>query len=522
MMDMSDVYDVIVIGAGHNGLAAAALLGRRGRRVLVLERRDVVGGLSVGDEFHPGYRSAGLLHDVSGLPGELIDALKLEGHGLVLEEGPAAVFAPQIDGRGLLLRHDPADAFEEIAAHSKHDAESYGRYRAFVDRVGGFVRRLLMDGPPDVAADGFAGLADLLSRGIALRRLGRADMLELMRIVPMCVADWLGEWFESDVIRCVLAQPAIAGSFTGPWSPGTSAVLLRNESLAGRCVRGGAAAVIDALAAAARSHGVQIRTSAQVERIRVADGRVVGVTLAGGENVDAPVVASSCDAKRTFLQLMGADDVSAEFAGRIEAFRSRGVTAKVDLALNGPLRFGCRPELEVVHARIGETVDDLERAFDAVKYGRWSEAPMLDVYVPTVEHGDWAREGHSVVSVLAHYAPYELNGGWTDASGKRLGDAVVESLSRYAPDLIGCIVARRVLTPADIERRYGVTGGHLHHGELGLDQMLVRPCPEASRYATPIGGLYLCGGSSFPGGGVLGVCGWGAAGRVVKDEGRNS
>ncbi len=507
-------YDVVVIGAGHNGLAAAGVLANSGRKVLVVERCAHVGGLAVGDEFHPGYRSAGLLHETLGLSGELVDTLGLEAHGLVMGDGPA-VFAPQVEGAGVLLPHNHGDAFKEIAALSQPDAERYGEYRAFIARIAKFTRKVLLDGPPDVSAEGIAGLWSLASSGLALRRLGEKDMLELMRIVPMCVADWLGEWFETELIRCALAHTAVAGSFAGPRSPGTNAVLIRNETLGGRAARGGAAAVIDALASAARALGVEIRTSATVERISVSDDSVTGVTLVDGETIGAPVVAASCDPKRALLGLIGAGDVSEKLARAIGAFRTDGVTAKVDLALRRPMRFACRPSLDVTHARTAETMNEIERAFDAVKYGRFSDRPILDIYVPTMDCQDWAPSGHSVVSIIAHYAPYALKGGWSDVERERLGDVVVDALARYAPDVRDHIVARRVLTPVDIERRYGMSGGHIHHGEQGLDQLLVRPCLDCARYATPIRGLYLCGSGAHPGGGVMGAGGRNAAGRVL-------
>ncbi|MFQ5494849.1 MAG: phytoene desaturase family protein [Phycisphaerae bacterium] len=525
-------YDVLVIGGGHNGLTAGAMLAKRGRKVLVLERQERGGGLAVGDEFHPGCRAPGMLHDTTCVSPGVIDGLALEPCGLTLTTGTPAVFIPQRDGegqngsdrqtggsRGLILHHDPDLAAEEIAAHSPRDAERYAEYRAFFGRVGRFVNGLFRRRPPTMSG-GAGDLFELISRGVALRRLGRKDMLELLRVGPMCVADWLGEWFESELLRCALAAPAVDGMFAGPWSPGTSANLLRHEAMAGRAVIGGGPALIDALLASATQQGVEVRTSAEVERIRVSGGRVEGVTLAGGESIDAPIVACSCDPKQTFLKLVDPGCLTTKLREDIRSLRMRGTTAKVNLALSGPLRFACRPDYNAEHARIGGTLDEMERAFDAVKYGRMSRSPILDVYVSAVagpEHTAAlrpamppdssatppdAQDERTVVSIVAHFAPYDLADGWNDERRQQLGDSVVDRLSEYAPDLKSSIVGREILTPVDIERRYGVAGGHIHHGEHALDQMIVRPCPSCARYATPIDGLYLCGSGSHPGGGL--------------------
>ena len=514
-------YDVIVIGGGHNGLTTAALLAARGRKVVLLERRPVLGGLAVGDEFHPGFTAAGLLHDTSGLRGHLVEALDLARNGLALTAAPPAVFSPQDPNRGpgLLLHHDPARAAAEIEAHSAADVQRYGEYRAFIERIRSFAGRLFDTEPPALVGPA-ASTWLLLRRGLALRRLGRRDMMELLRIGPMCVADWLNECFETELLRCTLAAPALAGTSAGPWSPGTAANLLRLETMAGRAVGAGPAALIGALAEAARRRGVDVRLEAEVRHIRTAGGAVKGVTLSDGEPIDARVVASSCDPKQTFLDLLSPPAITPKLHHQISTLRCRGSTAKIDLALRGPLRFSCRPELEIEHARVAERIDDMERASDAIKYGRCSEIPVLDVYVPPPPPPPPGHDGEDrrVVSIVAHFAPHDLDSGWTDAARERLGDTAVATLARYAPDLPGRIIARRVLTPVDIERRYGVTGGHIHHVEHALDQMIVRPAPQCARYATPIRGLYLCGSGSHPGGGLTGAPGALAAAAVLRSR----
>jgi len=501
--DMSEKkYDAIVIGAGHNGLTAACLLAKRGRSVLVVERRDVVGGLCAGEEFHPGFRSPGVLHDTACVRAGVVDSLRLSEHGLD-RIAPPPVFLAEADGEGLLLSHDPAAAAAEIARHSERDADRYRDFHAFIARVRGVVAPLVNEVPPDpMNLDGLGALARMAQKALALRRLGRGDMMELLRVPPMCVGDWLGEWFETDLLKAGLAAPSIIGTWMGPWSPGTSANLLVWAATADRAVQGGPAALVESLSRCARDLGVEVRTGAKVTRIAVDTRAATGVVLAGGEELSAGAVLSSCDPKTTFLDLIAAADVGDSLERQVAIYRQRGTTAKVHLALNKGLEFSSRPGAAFEFARVGETLDGLEHAFDAVKYRAFSERPILDVFVPSVSNPGYAPAGQASVSLLVHFAPYQLQGGWDDDQRERLGDAAVAELERYAPGVSSSIVAREVLSPKDIEDRYGIRGGHVHHGEHALDQLLARPTLDTARYRTPIANLFLCGSGSHPGGGV--------------------
>jgi phytoene dehydrogenase-like protein len=511
----SGAYDAIVIGAGHNGLTAACMLAKGGRRVLVVERRDTAGGLCAGEEFHPGYHTAGLLHDTTGVRKWVVDALSLHEHGLSYAGGAFEVFAPQREGRGLLVSQDPGMSAGEIGVHSSKDAERYRAFLAFIGKVRGVVSDVMNEVPADWIDFGAGGVSTMFRQAMAIRRLGKRDMIELVRVMPMCVADWLNYWFESELLKSSLAAPAILGGWCGPWSPGTATNLLLWQCLAGYPVAGGPAAVAFALERAAKHLGVEIRTSAAVERIRVGKTRVKGIRLEDGDEIDAATVLASCDPKTTFLGLIEPHRISPKLEGRMRSWRTRGTTAKVNLALNKPLEFAGRPGEVFEYARTGEELDRMERAFDPVKYRERPEHPFLDIFVPSVSRPELAPDGHAVASILVHFVPYEYDAGWTDDEREKLGDAVVAELESYAPGVSQSIVAREVLTPLDIENRYGASGGHIYHGEHGLDQIAVRPSPETSRYATPVEGLYLCGAGAHPGGGVS--CAPGAlATRVIK------
>ena len=515
-MSESTAYDVIIIGAGHNGLTTAALLAKQGRSVLILERRNVIGGLAAGEEFHPGYQTAGLLHDTGQVRTRIVRALDLKSHGLEISPRRPSVLALDPAGRGMLVGGKDRRTAKEIRSCSTADADQYLRYRKFIKRIARFVNRIFDQLPP--AAEPLNGhpFWDLFKTGLMLRRLGKSTMLEFMRVAPMCVADWLNEWFENDCLKAALAVAGLTGSFAAPWSPGTAFNLLMWECSAVNSIKGGPRALIAALAKAAQSQGVEIRVESEVGKLQISGDQIKGVVLKGGESIEAPIVAASCDPRHTFLDLVPPDRIENRQQRRFQHIRGIGTTANVNLALNAQLVFKDRSAEKIMFARTGRRLDSIEKAFDACKYGQFAASPVLDIHVPTVSDPDLAPPGHSVVSILVHFVPYGLQPQWDRDQVEKLGHAVVATLEQYAPGVTGAIVAREVLSPVDLEARYGLVRGHIFHGEHALDQLILRPTPECARYHTPIKGLYLCGSGSHPGGGI--TCGPGAlaASVIVK------
>jgi phytoene dehydrogenase-like protein len=493
----------IVIGAGHNGLVAGILLAQAGRKVTIVEQCPVAGGLCAATELHSGYTVPGLLHDTTGVRRDVVDALGLSRFDLRFESETPSVLAAHSEHRGVVLHADPARSRDELEALHKGDGDAYAEWRGFLSRVRGFVARVLNERPPPMRPSSLAEFWSVGKTGLSLRRLGKADMLELLRVVPMCAADWLQEQFGDPLLPAALAAPAVTGAFLGPWAAGSAANLLLYESVRGAEVKGGPAALAAALRKAFEAAGGQIHFEAEVSRILVARGAVSGVQLAHGQTLEAPLVVAACDPKRALLDLVEPGVLPLNVEEQIGVVRMRGTTAGVNLALDGQISFRGREGERHARAVVADDVDDIERAFDAAKYRTCSKKPHLDVSVPSVGDASLAPGGKDVVSILAHFAPHDLEGGWTDEARARFGDAVVEVLEGAAPGTTGKILAREVLSPVDLEKRYGLTGGHIHHGEHALDQLLfMRPTPALARYKTPIEGLYLGGSGSHPSGGA--------------------
>jgi len=492
---MANTHDAIVIGAGASGLAAACLLSRAGRRVLVLEQRGIAGGASAPEEFHPGFRSPGVWHEARASR-RLMDILELESFGL-RQTSPAPFYAAG-DAGGMLVHRDPSLSRPDMERVSKRDAERYVAYRAFMDRIQAPIRRFLEEPPPRLFERSLGNAMPLLRQAWDLRRLGESTMLEVLRIAPMAVADALGEWFETPFLNAALAMPAVSSTFGGPWSPGTAANLLLHECASDVTVAGGPAAWVGALEKAARQRGVDIRVSQPVEEILVASGAVKGVR-AGGAEISATTVVSTLDPRRTFLCLIAPRQLPEVLEHRIRHYRGTGLTAILRLAVKGPVDFRGREGQPIARAFLSDNLDGLERSFDPAKYDDLPDTPSLDVYVPSIEDPSVAPSGHHVVSMQARAMSYRVKGGWTPDARIRAEQNILATFFHYAPSVEPRVVGAEFLSPFDLEERYGLVEGHLHHGDHAIDQILVRPAPECMDGTTPIQGLFLYGGGVHPG-----------------------
>ena len=508
--------DVVIVGAGHNGLVAANYLAKAGLRVVVAERSDRVGGACVTDEIAPRFKVSAAAY-VSGLfRPQIIEDLELRKFGLRQVAFDPQAFCPFPDGRHLLLWFDGERTAKEIAKFSKKDSIAYPKYEAMWADVYELVEPMLLAPPVPVAE-----LVSLLQGPEA------EDLLR--RLLFYSAEELLDEYFESDEVKAALANQSVIGHFSGPSAPGTAFTLAHNllGNLEGKVgawgfVIGGMGALPDALAAAARANGVQILLRSPVERIRSKDGRVTGVRLAGGRTIQAKAVMSTADPKRTFLQLMEPDQVPAEFRHAVEHIRMHGAAMKVNCALAELPRWSAAPQTPGPHhagsTYIGPSIDYVEDAFRDAKYGQPSEHPWLEVVTQSVLDPSVAPPGRHTLSIYVQYSPYHLASGSWDERKESYADRVIETLAEYAPNVPKAILARQVVSPLDLERRFGLTEAHQSHGEMGPDQFFsFRPVPGWANYRMPVKGLYLCGAGAHPGGGVSGAPGYNGAHAVLED-----
>ena len=521
-------YDAIIVGAGHNGLVAAAYLAKAGKKVIVVERRPNIGGTAASEEIFAGFKYSTCAHLVASFASEIVADLDLKTHGLEPLPLDPLIFAPRLDGPPLIIPRDPARAAAEIARHSPADGAKYQAFAALAKNLSGFLRTLYGMPLPDKANPGSFNPAELVKIAWKFHRLGEKEMYEFLRILPMSSADWLNEWFESDFLKASLAASGMLGSFVGPRQQGTSFNLLHHQLVESNgalrtagLVRGGIGRLTESLATAARRFGAEIRTNSEVLKIITRSGAATGVALANGEEIAAPRLVSGADVKCTFLKLVEPTYLDPHFLLQVRNIRARGTVAKINLALDRLPKFrnsdGDAAALGgIIH--IGPTIDYLERAADDAKYGRFSRQPFLEITIPSIADPTLAPTGKHVMSVWMQSAPYHLRDGDWQQQRDALGDAVIGAIEDYAPGFKDSILHRHILTPLDLETEYGLSEGHLYHAEMSLDQIFfMRPVPGWARYRTPIGNLFLCGSGAHPGGGITGLPGYYAAKEILRD-----
>ncbi len=520
-------YDAIVIGAGHNGLVNAAYLARAGKRVLVLERRHLVGGATVTEEVFPGFKFSVFSYVVSLLRPQIIEELDLARHGFFLLPLDGT-FTPLPDGRYLARWHDSAKTRQDLIRFSRRDADRYTQFGQLMHHLSRAVREMLKTVPPDVASLKPSELAGLARVGAHFRGLGRDRLYELVRLMTSSSADYLDRWFECEPLKATMSASGIIGTFLSPRSPGSAYVLLHHYmgeidgvSRSWGFPRSGMGSVAQALASSARSFGAEIRTDAPIARVIVKGGAARGVVLENGDEIHAGVVASSLDPKRTFLRLIEPAELPADFVEGVRRFKIRGSSGKVNLALGELPNFTSLPG-DGPHLRgsisISPDLDYLERAYDDAKYGRFSRRPYMDILIPSMIDPSMAPPGKHVMSIFVQYAPYHLADGTWEQQREAFGDAVVDTLAEYAPNIKNALLHRQVLSPWDIEQTVGLTEGNIFQGELSLDQLFfLRPVAGWAQFRTPIRNFYLCGSGAHPGGGVMGAPGWLSALEMLKD-----
>ena len=524
---MTQHYDAIVIGGGHNGLTNAAYLAKAGKKVLVLERRHVLGGAAVTEEIIPGFLFSECSYVVSLLRPEIIRELDLPRHGLEILPLDGT-FTPMSNGDYLWRMNDHGRTVREIRRHSRVDAEAYEEFSKMMTPMCRFVKPILSMIPPDPTALKPKDLMQLHSLLQRFRALSSDERYTLVQLMTMSAADFLDQWFETDVLKATMSASGIIGTFLGIRSPGTAYVLLHHYmgEIDGAFrswgfSRGGTGAISNAIAAAAREAGAEIRTGAGVEKIMVKDGRASGVALASGEEITASVVSSSVDPHLTFEKFLEPGELPGDFLAEVKRYKFRGSSGKVNLALDALPEFSCLRG-EGAHLRgalsISPGIEYMERAYDDAKYGQFSRRPYVDMVIPSLTDPSVAPPGKHVLSCFVQYAPYKLAQGTWDEQREAFGDNVIETISEYIPNLKGIIVGRQVLTPLDLEREFGLTQGNIFQGELSLEQLFfLRPVPGWAYYKTPVENLYMCGSATHPGGGIMAAPGRIASQVILKE-----
>ncbi|MGQ0765375.1 MAG: phytoene desaturase family protein [Gemmatimonadota bacterium] len=523
-------YDVVIIGGGHNGLVNAAYLARAGLRVVVLERRHLVGGAAVTEEIFPGYRFSVFSYVVSLLRPEIIRDLELPKHGLEILPLESTV-TPMLNGDYLASWSDPDETRREVMRHSVQDADSWHEYGKLMHHMAMAVKPILAMVPPDPTSLSPRDLRGLLRLGNHFRTLDQKHFHALYKLMTMSAGDFLDEWFETDVLKATKSASGIIGTFMGPRTPGSAYVLLHHYMgeidgafRAWGFARGGTGAISESIASAARAAGAEIRLSAPVSRIIHRGGKVSGVAIESGDEFHAPVIVTSLDPKRTFLKLLDAADLPATFVSDIRKYRIRGSSGKVNLALSELPDFTCMPGRGRHHRgaiSISPSMEYVETAFDDAKYGSFSRQPYMDIIFPSMIDPGMAPPGQHVMSMFVQYAPSTITGGWNAEKRDAFGEAVISSVERFAPNIRKAIVGRQVLTPADIEEITGLTEGNIFQGELALHQLFfLRPAAGYASFRSPLRGLYQCGSATHPGGGIMGAGGRLAAIEILRDLGR--
>jgi phytoene dehydrogenase-like protein len=525
---MAETRDVIIVGGGHNGLVTAFYLAKAGFKPLVLERRAQVGGAAITEEFHPGFRCSTLAHNAGSLRADVVRDMQLKQHGLELVTPEVSTASLLPDGRSLILYADAKKAAHEISQWSQKDATGYADFGAALAKIGKVIGQALTLTPPNIDNPSSGDLWGMLKTGRSIRNLGKKDMYRVLRWGPMAAADLVSEFFDTEPLRATVAARGIFGTFLGPWSAGSALVLLLRAASdptpigTVQFATGGAGTVTQAMAAAARQAGAEIRVNADAVEIRVKDGVATGVVLASGEEISSKAIVSNADPKRTLMKLVDPTHLAPDFIQKIKNYRSLGTVAKINLALSGlpdftALKATGNGNLLKGRIQISPEIDYLERAFDESKYGNFSRHPYLEITFPSLTDPSLAPPGQHVMSIYMQYAPYHLKNSDWESQRTALGEAVVKTIAQYAPSLPQTILRHQIITPKDFEETYGLTGGHIFHGELALDQFFtMRPLLDWARYQTPISKLFLCSNGTHPGTGLTGGSGANAAREILQ------